>query len=174
MTGDFCFNPGRGIAVRPKPYTTAKNLPAKNERMDNRNGKAVAYIGPFTLRSGKLDENIREMLCAIFSQSFEKFSFSCTNSAPSNPDIVIRGNVLNVAETKIDDKEAREAKQAAAMMLSFLKGFSKLSDESENPPKTLKIPVPEAQEKVLVKVRVLVSASYAKRDVFYSEGGVPQ
>jgi len=170
LTGDFYFNPGRGIAVRERPKL--KEVTVDRKRVRKKRDKDIAIIGDFLLSDGQSDEALRGLLTSIFSQHSAKLKLSSGAATSDNHDILIRGKVLGITKDTIADKEAQEAQQAANMMKGFLKSFGNMSGDKKTPFSNLEIPVRKGENKTLVKVRVLVSASYVNDDAFYSQTAV--
>jgi len=172
LTGDFRFNAGRGIAVLKRPTLKQQEVPFDRQRVRKKRDKDVVIIDKFLLSDGQSEESLKSLLMSIFSQSSAKFKLSSSDASSGTHDILIRGKVLNVTKDIIVDKEAQEAQQGAAMMKSFLKGFGTMPDGKKAPFGDLKIPVSKAENKTIVKVRVLISASYVHDDEFYSQTAV--
>ena len=172
LTGDFYFNPARGIAVLQRPALKEKRVVVDRKRVRTERDKDVAIIGDFLLADGQSDEALRGLLTSIFSQHSVKFKLSSGNATSDSHDILIRAKVLGVTKDRIVDREAQEAKQAATMMQGLLKSFGNMSGDKKTPFANLQIPVSEGKNKSVVKVRVLVSASYVHDNEFYSETAV--
>jgi hypothetical protein len=171
LTGDFYFNPTRSIAVLHRPTQKKKEVTVQQKMGRKERDRDVAIINEFILPDGRRDESLRGLLTSIFSQHSTKFKLSSGRSTSGNHDILIKGKVLGVTKDRIVDKEAKEAQQGANMMKSILKSFGSMSD-GKMPLSNLDIPVPTAEAKSVVKVRVLISASYVHDDDFYSQTAV--
>lgn len=172
LTGDFYFNPSRGIAVLQSPTLKEKGVAVDRKKTRKERDKNVAIIGAFILSDGQSDEALRGLLTSIFSQHSAKFKLSSGDVTSDSHDILIRGKVLNVTKDIMVDKEAQEAQQGAALMKSFLKSIGNMSGDKKTPLSNIEIPVRKGENKIFVKVRVLVSASYVNDDAFYSQTAV--
>ena len=172
LTGDFYFNPTRGISVQQHPTLKEKTTVVKQKQQRKVKDRDVLIVSNFILHDGQNDESLKGLLTSIFSQHSTKFKLSSNNVASDNHDILIRGKVLNVTKDTIVDKEAQEAQQGAVMMKSFLKSFGSMSGDKNTPLSNIEIPVQKGENKTFVKVRVLVSASYVNDDAFYSQTAV--
>ena len=173
LTGDFYFNSTRSIAVLHRPALKGKEVTVQRKKWRRERGKDVVIINEFILPDGRSDESLKGLLTSIFSQHSTKFNLSSGRSTSGSHDILIKGKVLSVTKDRTVDKEAKEAQQGAAMMKSILKSFGSMSD-GKMPLSNLEIPVPEAEVKSVVKVRVLISASYVQDDGFFSETAVAE
>ena len=173
LIGDFYFNKTRSIAVLHRPALKEKEAPVKRKKLRKERDKDIAIINEFLLSDGRSDESLRGLLTSIFSQQSAKFKLSSSRATSNSHDILIKGKVLSVIKDKVVDKEAKEAQQGAAMMKNILKSFGSMSD-GKMPLSNLDIPVPTAEAKSVVKVRVLISASYVHDDGFFSETAVAE
>ncbi|MBL7218006.1 MAG: caspase family protein [Desulfobacteraceae bacterium] len=172
LTGDFYFNPARGIAVLHRPTLKEKGSAVQRKKRREEKDKDVAIIHNFILADGQSDMSLRGLLMSIFSQHSTKFKLSSSNSTSDSHDILIRGKVLGVTRDRIVDKEAQEAQQGVAIMKSLLKSIGDMSGDKKTPFSNIEIPVQTGENKTLVKVRVLISASYVNDDGFYSQTAV--
>jgi len=145
LTGDFYFNPGRGIAVHQRPALKEKGAMVQQEKRRKVKDKDVAVISTFILSDGQNDESLRDLLTSIFSQYSTKFKVSSSNAASDSHDILIRGKVLGVTKDRIVDKEAQEAQQGVAIMKSLLRSIGDMSGDKQTPFSNLEIPIPKEQ-----------------------------